>query len=225
MSAPERTVDPDDVPQQGWSAFVASPLHSVHRARLQVCFDNLELPAATLDAMLAQPRLRERLTRMLEQRFGLQPLDAIEPPQAADVPVATLGAPHLSELARRCGVVFWAHAFVREIRAPAVRALRERFGDALFDLALAEHTLACPVAAHEMPTTLDTLAAAVARDGQACVNAWLAEQPRALAAWYRLKADEPAGAAPVTARIEHYGPPIVRRVVQLNVPAQGVLDD
>ncbi len=224
MSTPERTIAAAEY-ERRWQTFTARPLHNVHRARLQACFDNLDLPAATLDAMLAQPRLRERLTRMLEQRFALQPLDALQAPAAEDVPVATLGSAQLKQLARRCGVVFWAEALVREIRAPAVRALREHFGTALFELALAEHALACPLASHELPASLEELDAVVERDGQACVNAWLAEQPRALAAWYRLKIADPAAATPITPRIEQYGPMIVRRVVRSDPPTQGAMDE
>jgi len=224
MSAEQRTLAAAEH-ERRWQAFTAQPLQSVHRARLQACFDNLDLPAATLAAMLAQPRLQERLTRMLEQRFALQPLEALQPPQGEDVPIATLDIAQSKRLARRCGVVFWAEALVREIRAPAVRALRERFGDALLELALAEQALACPLAPGELPASLDELDTAVERDGQACVNAWLAEQPRALAAWYRLKIDDPAAAAPITARIEQYGPAIVRRVVRSDSPIQGAPDE
>lgn len=224
MSAEQRTLAAAEH-ERRWQAFTARPLQNVHRARLQACFDNLDLPAATLDAMLAQPRLQERLTRMLEQRFALQPLEALQPPQGEDVPIATLDTAQSKRLARRCGVVFWAEALVREIRAPAVRALRERFGDALLELALAEQGLACPLAPGELAASLDELDTAVERDGQACVNAWLAEQPRALAAWYRLKIDDPAAAAPITARIEQYGPAIVRRVVRSDSPIQGAPDE
>jgi hypothetical protein len=197
-----------------WSEFTARPLHGVHLARLRACFEDLDIPPATLDAMLVQPRLRERLTRMLESRFALQPLAAIAPPEPVDVPVATLTAPKLGDLASRCGVVFWAEAFAREIRAPAVRALREHFGGALFDLALAHRALACPLHTQALPDSLDALSAAVERDGQACVNAWLAEQPRALAAWQRLKISESAAAEPISAAIEQYGPAIVRQLAQ-----------
>ncbi|RZA25333.1 MAG: hypothetical protein EOP02_12410 [Proteobacteria bacterium] len=210
MSAEQRTLAAAEH-ERRWQAFTARPLQNVHRARLQACFDNLDLPAATLDAMLAQPLL--------------QPLEALQPPQGEDVPIATLDTAQSKRLARRCGVVFWAEALVREIRAPAVRALRERFGDALLELALAEQALACPLAPGELAASLDELDTAVERDGQACVNAWLAEQPRALAAWYRLKIDDPAAAAPITARIEQYGPAIVRRVVRSDSPIQGAPDE
>ena len=197
-----------------WNEFTARPLHTVHLARLRACFEDLEIPPATLDAMLTQPRLRERLTRMLEQRFALQPLAAIAPPEPVDVPVATLTAPKLGDLAKRCGVVFWAEAFTREIRAPAVRALREHFGVDLFELAVAQRALACPLHAQVLPDSVEALSTVVERDGQACVNAWLAEQPRALAAWQRLKISESAAAEPVSEAIERYGPAIVRRLAQ-----------
>jgi len=213
MTAPELDTPTTLDTRERWREFTAQPLHHVHRARLLACFDGLDLPAATLEAMLTLPRLQARLTRMLERRFALQPLHAIAPPQPADLPVATLGAAHLSELAERCGAVFWAQAFVCEIRAPAVRALREHFGSALYELALAERELACPDLA--LPTCADALAAAVQRDGQACVQAWLAEQPRALAAWQRLKLTA-ATMLPLSADVQRYGPAIVRRVVQLN---------
>jgi hypothetical protein len=217
MKAYDHTPPAGHVAPQSWDEFTARPLHTVHLARLQACFEGLEVPAETLDAMLVQPRLRERLTRLLEQRFALQPLAAIAPPESVDVPVATLTAPTLGDLASRCGVVFWAEAFVREIRAPSVRALREHFGAALYELALAQRALGCPLAAQVQPASLDALGAAVERDGQACVNAWLAEQPRALAAWQRLQISELAAAAPVSPTIAEYGPAIVRQLVQLGL--------
>jgi hypothetical protein len=215
MKAHEYSTPIDHETVQDWREFTARPLQTVHLARLRACFEDLDIPAATLDAILVQPRLRERLTRMLENRFALQPLAVIPPPEPVDVPVATLSAPKLSDLTSRCGVVFWAEAFVREIRAPAVRALREHFGGPLVELALAQRSLACPLPAHGMPESLEALSAAVERDGQACVNAWLAEQPRALAAWQRLKISESAAAAPISAAIAHYGPAIVRQLVRL----------
>lgn len=197
--------------QPDWAEFAAQPLSAVHLSRLQACFEGLGLPLSTLQAMLEQPRFQSRLTRLLEQRHGLSPLDQLTPPVAADVPASMLPAMDIDALSRACGVVYWARAFTGEIRAAQVLQLRERFGDALYQLALNSRELASD---EPLPAGLEALDEAVSREGENCLHAWLNDQPRALGAWQRLKVRDRRSTESLPETVLQRGPAIMRSVVQ-----------
>ena len=207
--------------QPDWAEFAAHPLSAVHLSRLQACFEGLGLSPTTVQGMLEQPRLQSRLIRLLEQRHGLSPLDQLTPPVAHDVPASMLPAMDIGALSRACGVVYWARAFTGEIRAAHVLQLRERFGDALYQLALNSRALASD---EPPPADLETLEEAVSREGENCLHAWLNDQPRALGAWQRLKVRDRRSTESLPEEALQRGPAIMRSVVQWrNAQGEGSL--
>lgn len=191
-----------------WQAFVAAPARHVARRWLRACMGDLA-DDATLDALVRQPRFQGRLTQQLVDCHALPPPGTLSaPPVAEDALLLVLPANASAALVRYCGAIYHARDFVREIRAPRVVALKQRFGDAVFAAALANRALAV---AGTPCDDIDTLERDVQRDGTACLLAWLNEQPAALAAWLRLGlAGEPGDAAPACPDIVRHGPAIVR---------------
>ncbi|NIC04764.1 type III secretion protein [Billgrantia bachuensis] len=165
-----------------WRSFVEAPARCIARPWLQDCLGGMA-DDTTLEALMRHPRFQRRLTQRLIERHGLTPPEALPVPTEEDARLLALPARAGGTLAHFCGVISHAAAFVREIRAPRVMALKQRFGDAAFAAALANRELAGATASDD---DIEMLAQAVERDGQACVSAWLSQQPPELAAWLRL---------------------------------------
>ncbi|WP_104202792.1 hypothetical protein [Billgrantia saliphila] len=165
-----------------WRSFVESPARCMARPWLQDCLGGIA-DDAILEALMRHPRFQRRLAQRLIDRHGLTPPEALPVPTEEDARLLALPARAGATLAHYCGVIWHATAFVREIRAPRVVALKQRFGDAAFAAALANRELAVATAAAD---DIETLAREVRRGGEACVSAWLSLQPPELAAWLRL---------------------------------------
>ena len=138
---------------------------------------------AMLRLLCTQPRFRQRLLARLQRRHQL--LTIAEPlTDAADQALCQLDSDDVTACARAAGVIMHAHAFVREIHAPRVAALKQRFGAKLYSLALTyrDHGSAESCAEDD----LDALEAAVEHDGRRCLERWWQAQTMELRAWLRL---------------------------------------
>lgn len=192
-----------------WRAFVDAPARFVARRWLSDCLGNMA-NEATLTALSQHPRFQGRLTQRLVQRHALTPPEALPAPQADDLPVYLLPPDAGDSLAHYCGAICHATAFVREIRAPRVIELKARFGESAFAAALAHRELATTDIAHADDGALEH---AIARDGAACLAAWVAQQPAELAAWLRLglAGDALPDAGDIDPEIHLRGAAIIRR--------------
>lgn len=194
---------PPPVPD-GW-------LSKVDTARLVACFEG----AAThevVEAMRRHPRFTARLEGLLRDRFHLDAVEAAAGSDAeADRAALELDREGLEALAQRCGLVTWSAALAQEIRRPVVAELMDRFGEPEFRAAVAERDLALdarPIG------SVDQLALDVARDGNACLAAWIAVLPldhrRRIALRWPADAEMPIDR---DNRFATLGPAILRRVL------------
>lgn len=211
MSAPDRVTGVATArweEEAAWRAFVEAPARHVSRSRLRDCLGDVA-DDATLDALAGHPRFQGRLTQRLAQRHGLALPGTLSAPPEEDALLLALPAEAGATLAHHCGVICHALDFVREIRAPRVVALKQRFGESAFAAALANRELAV---AGTSCDDIDALEREVHRDGAACLAAWLAGQPAELAAWLRLGlANElPEASHDSAPEILRQGPAIVR---------------
>lgn len=176
----------DTSPGFRWQDFIASPAHCVS---LHWIADSLEDTADETDlAVIARhPRFQQRLTERLVMRHHLTSPSALPVPAEEDFVIFQLAPDSGRDLARFCGMICHAITFVREIRAPRVVALKQRFGTTAFLTALANRALALSSSTHADADALDDgFADTVHQDGLVCVACWLAQQPSELRAWLRL---------------------------------------
>ena len=169
--------------REQWQAVAAQPLDYVQPASVGECFANA-LSGEQLQAMLAQPRFRPRLHTLFTEHFQLR---SLTPPRVeADMRILLLAPEQLPRLALLCGATWHANALAREIRGAAVQTLKARLGHDVFDLALANRDKA---GAADLLFDVEPLLAAIERDGNACVRAWLHSLPEDLRSWLRLRLD------------------------------------
>ncbi|MCE8020377.1 hypothetical protein HOP51_09705 [Halomonas sp. MCCC 1A11036] len=197
-----------------WRAFVEAPTHYIARPWLDDCLGGVA-DGATLEDVVGHPRFQRRLAHRLVERHGLVPPEALPTPAQEDAPWLTL-PPHAgATLVRYCGAICHAMAFVREIRAPRVVALQQRFGESAYAAAVANRELAVASASSE---DIETLEREVWRDGEACVLAWLALLTSEWVAWLRLGLADglpQAAAADAIPQARSKGPGIVRRAAAI----------
>ncbi|EPC00814.1 hypothetical protein L861_13570 [Litchfieldella anticariensis FP35 = DSM 16096] len=200
-----------------WQAFVAAPTRCIALRWLCDCLGDMA-DEATQQSLAGHPRFQQRLAQRLIQQHGLTPPDMLPVPDEDDLALFLLSPDVGDSLVQYCGMICHAMAFVREIRAPRVIELKERFGESAFVTALANRDLAI----HEGPyTDDDALEHTVLRDGVACLAIWLAQQPAELSAWLRLglARDPRLADADITPEVREHGATIVRRA------AAAILED
>ena len=200
---------PDSAHFDPWQAFIEEPTQYV---ALEWLCAELESVAddATQAALARHPRFQQRLGERLVRRHGLLPPEALSVPEANDLVLFKLPPDAGEELARYCGMICHARAFVHEIRATRVVELKQRFGELPYRAALSNRDVA--LHCHKYADD-DALEHAVARDGSGCLAAWMARQPAEHTDWLRLgvlgrpcRADvEPSE------EVHEHGPDIVRR--------------
>ncbi|MFC3282198.1 hypothetical protein [Litchfieldella rifensis] len=203
-----------------WQAFVAVPTRCIALRWLCDCLGDVA-DEATQQSLACHPRFRQRLAQRLIQQHGLTSPDALPIPGEDDLPLFLLSPNAGDILVKYSGMICHAMAFVREIRAPRVIELKQRFGESSFVTALANRDLAI----HQGPyTDDDALEYAVLRDGVACLAIWLAQQPAELAAWLRLglASDPRLADADISPEVREHGVAIIRRAaaVILDDPAE-----
>lgn len=147
------------------------------------CLDGIASDA-TLRRWCTQPRFRQRLLTRLQRRYQLAPIAEQSLTDAADQALCQLDSDDFNACVRAAGVIIHANAFVREIYAPRVAALKQRFGAELYSLALTYRDRANAEAFAE--DDLDALEATVEHDGRRCLERWWQAQTDELRAWLRL---------------------------------------
>lgn len=166
------------------------------------------LDGIAADAMLrrwcTQPRFRQRLLARLQRRHQLASIAEQPLTDAADQALCQLDNDDFTACARAAGVIIHANAFVREIHAPRVAALKQRFGAELYSLALTYRDRGGAEFCAE--DDLNALEAAVEHDGRRCLERWWQAQTVELRAWLRLgwagQFEEPETIAADTADVD-----------------------
>lgn len=144
------------------------------------------LSGAHWGRLLGAPRLAGRLSRHLLDRLGLGQ-DAcwdFAPPRRR---LALLPAAEITRIARFAGCFLAARAIAKVIARDAVAELRRQLGDDAYVFAVKRASFMAPP--ESGGPGLD--AAAIERDGFACLGHWLAGEPPALALRLRLKLPPP----------------------------------
>ncbi|MDD1510198.1 type III secretion protein [Pseudomonas sp. CNPSo 3701] len=169
--------------RDAWSTLLAQPIRFVAQECLEAALLGA-VPRDRVSELIRQRRFEARLAELLASYYGLQPLSEVGEVADDDLPVLLLPPSAFAELAMACGACRHAHTLAREIRGPQVQQLRERLGDATYDLAVDWRDAGTGAPA---PVGGAALLAAIETDGQRCVEAWLAVQPITLQAWLRLR--------------------------------------
>ncbi|HUB45100.1 MAG TPA: SctK family type III secretion system sorting platform protein [Acetobacteraceae bacterium] len=142
------------------------------------------LQAETARRLLASPRLAPRASRWLAGLLGHGDPEALPP---ADRALALAPAETL-ELVALCAGAVWHAPRVRALVLGAdIAVLRERLGDEVRRFGLRHAALAWTSARSGAAEDANTLAEDIARDGSACLAAWIEALPDWAAARLRLK--------------------------------------
>ena len=166
-----------------WQQLTAQPLQFVSGESLRACFAP-STAAELIQGLITRPRFGERVLNLLMTRRELSPLASVPPPDEHDLAVLLLSPEAFAKLPRLCGAVWHGVTLSREIRSEVLSPLRAALGAEVYAQALARRHLA---GAANLLLEPSALIAAIERDGLACVNAWLHEQPLALQPWLRLR--------------------------------------
>jgi hypothetical protein len=169
--------------QTDWQRLAAHPLDFIRSESLLACFPS-STSAEKVDNLARLPRFGGRLLTLLMQHCDLTPLAALPTPNDKDLAVLLITPGAFAHLPRLCGAVWHGVTLSREIRSEVLIPLRAALGADVYALALAQRHLAG--AANLLLEPL-ALIEAIDRDGLACINAWLCEQPPTLQAWLRLR--------------------------------------
>jgi hypothetical protein len=180
----------------------------LHPDRLIVCFRTAG--AAGLPGELtSDPRFSTRLSAVVHRHYDLADEDG-ESGTREDRILTDGSREQLEQLSGRAGIIFNAKAFVREIRGPVLAAMTERFGAEALESARHNVDLAGD---RPRSADLDELAAAVERDGWACLAAWISGLPPQMSRRVQLKwANDHAVPATDDNAIIERGPEILRRL-------------
>lgn len=176
-ASPERIADASEADRD-----LAPPVR-IARDHWIACLDGIA-GDETLRSWCAQPRFRRRLLARLQHRHGLVAMADLPRLDDVDRVLCQLDDNGFIACARAAGAIVHANAFVREIHAPRVAALKQRFGADLYALALAHRDRA--TAEFHAGEDLDALETAIERDGRRCLQQWWQAQPAPLRAWLRL---------------------------------------
>jgi hypothetical protein len=196
-------------PSLDWQSFMKEPAGYIAPDRFAGVFEGV-LPARLCEKMLESPRLRSRLSGLLQGHFQLgQWIDA-DALDTVDQALVLISVDELSPIARRAGAVFWSSAIAGAVLAKAVAALQEQLGDELCSYAMNQRDLAGPGRNLE---PLDTVGDRIEADGWRCIAAWCQTLPAPVAARMKLKFPKDSiFDEPVAPEFEQRGPEIIRRV-------------
>ncbi|HET6468610.1 MAG TPA: SctK family type III secretion system sorting platform protein [Geminicoccaceae bacterium] len=175
-----------------------------------------ELPPSVWQRLRATPRVAGRLSRLLLEQHGLAGeawWDFTAPLRR----LALLDGAELLRLARYAGALLHTEAIRRVIGREVLLLLRRQLGEEGYAFALKRAPFIAVAPARPAPTDLP---AAIDRDGQSCLAAWLGAEPRAVAERVRLKFP-PAGAldAPEPALAGEAGKKVLAKVLREGDPA------
>lgn len=196
--------------EAGWDAFVTQPALYIEPSRLAVCFDGMVDPELC-GRLRSSPRLEERLSGLVQSRYGLAPTIAAEDVSDTDRLIALASSEQLVELARRAGAIYWANSIANTVRAADAAALDAALGEKLCVVALANRDLSGPM---QPLAPYDQLGRRVMEDGLRCLGGWCKAQSPGVGLRVRLKlAPNPALDDAVNTPFDELGPAIIRRRV------------
>lgn len=186
---------------------VAAPARFVHPERIVACYDG----AITLDIardLQCSDRVQQQLTILLMDHFELSALPDLTHLDDADLALMTASFEQIGDLVSLAGAVFWSHVFASEIRTSEVAAMKRRFGETIFQTAIAHRDLAGNLPG---PDDLAALEALMASDGLRCIASWHEALPARIGAWARLRHASDSLPSPDTTHGK-FGPAIIRRL-------------
>lgn len=154
----------------------------IHPERVAACF-RASASGGFAERLMKEPRFTSRLNDLLAGQYGLAHIQD-DMGDTPDMLLAGLGSSDLERLARRAGIVFYAHVFVQEIRGPMLAVFSERFGAEALEDARAHHDLA---GGRPATDDLEALEKSVREEGKACLAAWIAALPEQLSRRVKLK--------------------------------------
>lgn len=196
--------------EAGWDAFVTQPALYIEPSRLAVCFDGMVDPELC-GRLRSSPRLEERLSGLVQSRYGLARTIAAEDVSDTDRLIALASSEQLVELARRAGAIYWANSIANTVRAADAAALDAALGEKLCVVALANRDLSGPM---QPLAPYDQLGRRVMEDGLRCLGGWCKAQSPGVGLRVRLKlAPNPALDDAVNTPFDELGPAIIRRRV------------
>lgn len=173
-----------------WEGFRRDPLPGVHVSHLARCLAPLQIQdEILLRQTLAASAAKAALVDRLRQTLGLAPLANLTP-TPAQASLAALDVASWESAVDACGLMYWSPMLARELRAPVLKALQDRFGPAWWHWVAAgrarpdQARTAQPTHA---PATDSAWATAITGAGFAVLDAWTALQDDDLAAWLRVK--------------------------------------
>jgi len=166
-----------------WQRLIEQPLGFVSRDSLEACL-GASLSSEQAQGLLDGPRFASRLSQRLMRHWHLAPLETLPAPDEADLTVLLLAPKQWARLPRLCGAVWHGATLSREIRGEVLTPLRAELGADVYAQALAHRQLAGAANLLREPAQLIEV---IDRDGAACVDTWLREQPPALQGWLRLR--------------------------------------
>jgi hypothetical protein len=142
------------------------------------------LQAETARQLLSSPRLASRASRWLAGLLGHGDPEALFPPDRA----LALAPTETLELVALCAGAIWHAPRVRALVLGAdIAVLRERLGDEVRRIGLRHAALAWTSARSGAAEDANALGEDIARDGSACLAAWIEALPDWAAARLRLK--------------------------------------
>lgn len=194
----------------GWDAFVTQPARYIEPSRLAVCFDGL-VDSELCGRLMSSSRLEERLSSLVQSRYGLASTIAAEDVSDIDRSIALASSEQLAELVRRAGAIFWANSIANTVRAADAAAFDAALGETLCVLALANRDLSGPM---QPLAPYDRLGQRVVEDGLRCLGGWCNAQGAGVGLRVRLKLPpHTALDDAVNSPFDELGPAIMRRTV------------
>lgn len=194
----------------GWQAFVTRPALYIETSRLAVCFDGM-VDTELCARLKTSRRVEERLSALVDARYGLASAVAAEDVSDADRSIALASSEQLSELVRRAGAIYWANGIANTVRAADAAAVDAALGEKLCVVALANRDLSGPM---QPLAPYDQLGRRVMEDGLRCLGGWCEAQSPGVGLRVRLKlSPDPALDDAVNAPFDELGPAIIRRAV------------
>lgn len=195
--------------QDGWKTFLWEPAAYADPERLALCFEG-KIGRGACERLLANGRLYDRLSTLLEEYYALAPLsDDADTVNDLDRKIALSSVDGLNDLILRAGAVYWADVLASTILGRKAAALRAVLDGELITFAAANRGLAGPPQPIE---PIETLRERVETDGWRCLAAWRHAVDPAIGARFRLKlpVNAPLDEIPASPFVEA-GPEIVRR--------------
>lgn len=208
MTAPgDNAIDPAE-----WKAFLAHPSAYIHRDQLQSMFDGT-VPAGLCERLQGEPRLKTRLSSLIEEHYRLEPWVDEDACAQEDRAVAMLPLEGFQALIRRAGTIYWSASIAALVLAQDILALYGVLGEELCVSALRHRDLSGPL---QQLQPFDTLGERVDADGRLCLAAWCAGQPESIAARVNLKFPKAISADGDEIKpFLDLGPAIVRRAMTM----------